>query len=355
MRATRFTYLLLAAALALLPAGCGDDEPTGPQAAALAVRIEPAHLGATWQLSGPGGYSLSADGDTTLTDLPAGSYTLAWLDVAGWETPTPAAAVRQLEASGTTTFLGLYQAEVGPALAVVPAGDFMMGSERDEPGRNDDESMVQYFFNTGFRVSRFEVTEALWDRVMGGSSVSRLPKVDVNWYEALLFCNALSVQEGLTPAYEGSGTNWTWNPLNDGYRLPLEVEWEYACRAGSTTELANGSLRYTDCQPIDPTLDAIGWSCQNSGFPVYRAHEVGQKMPNAWGLHDMHGNVWEWCWDSYYETDADGYPTGESLGQVNRGGAFDNFAQFCRAANRHYTDPRRGDAHRGFRIVRSGE
>ena len=353
MRVPRFTHLLLACGLALLSAGCGDDEPTGPQAAGLAVRIEPAHLGAAWQLSGPDGFSLSAAGDTTLTDLPAGSYTLAWQQSAGWE--TPAAMDRQLDAGGAATFLGIFRAEAGPALVTAPAGDFTMGSDRNEPGRNDDESMVQYFFNTGFRISRFEVTEAFWDRVMGGSSESRLPKVDVTWYEALQFCNALSLLEGLTPSYVGSGTSWTWNPLADGYRLPLEAEWEYACRAGSETELANGELTSLDCEPLDPTLDAIGWSCQNSGFPVYRAHEVGQKLPNAWGLHDMHGNVWEWCWDSYYETDSDGFPTGESLGQVNRGGAFDNFARFCRAANRHYTDPRRADDHRGFRITRSVE
>jgi formylglycine-generating enzyme required for sulfatase activity len=353
MRVPRITHLLLACGLALLSSGCGDDEPTGPQAAGLAVRVEPAHLGAAWQLSGPDGFSLSADGDTTLVDLPAGSYTLAWQQAAGWE--TPAAMVRQLEADGAATFLGIYRAEAGSALAVVPAGDFTMGSDRNEPGRNDDESQVLYFINTSFRISRFEVTEALWDHVMGGTSDSRLPKVNVTWYEALQFCNALSLLEGLTPSYVGSGTSWTWNPLADGYRLPLEVEWEYACRAGSETELANGELTSLECEPLDPTLDAIGWSCQNSGFPVYRAHEVGQKLPNAWGLHDMHGNVWEWCWDSYYETDSEGFPTGESLGQVNRGGAFDNFARYCRAANRHYTDPRRADVHRGFRLCRSGE
>ncbi len=355
MRVTKHLHLLLAAGLALLPAGCGDDDPIGPQASGLTVRVEPAHLDAAWQLSGPDGYSLSAEGDTTLADLPAGSYTLVWLDVAGWETPDPASAIRQLEADGSATFTGAYRPEVGPALVSVPAGDYYMGSERDEPGRNDDESMVQYFFSTGFRISRFEVTEALWDQVMGGTSVSRLPKVGVTWYETLLFCNALSVRDGLTPVYEGSGTHWIWNPLNDGYRLPLEVEWEYACRAGSVTELANGSLQHIDCEPLDPTLDAIGWSCQNSGSPVLRAHEVGLKLANAWGLHDMHGNVWEWCWASYYETDADGFPTGESLGQVNRGGAFDNFARYCRAANRHYTEPGRADVHRGFRIARSGE
>ncbi|MBK6898906.1 MAG: formylglycine-generating enzyme family protein [bacterium] len=355
MRVKRITHLLLAAGLALLPSGCGDDDPTGPAMSGLSIRSEPAGLGAAWQLSGPDGFSLSAAGDTTLADLPAGSYTLAWQDAAGWETPSPAATVRQLESGGAAAFFGVYRAQIGPAMAVVPAGVFTMGSGRNEPGRNDDEFASEYYINDAFRISRFEVTEAFWDLVMGGSSDSRLPKTGVTWYEALQFCNALSLREGLTPVYAGSGTTWTWNPLNDGYRLPVEAEWEYACRAGSETELANGSLTSLDCEPLDPTLDAIGWSCQNSGFPVHRAHEVGQKLPNAWGLFDMHGNVWEWCWDSYYETDAEGFPTGESLGQVNRGGAFDNFARFCRSANRHYTEPGRGEAHRGFRIARSGE
>jgi formylglycine-generating enzyme required for sulfatase activity len=355
MRAIRFTFLLLAAGLALLAAGCGGDEPAGPQTRTLAVLVDPGHLHALWQLSGPDGYALSAAGDTTIADLPTGSYTIAWQGADGWETPAPATEVRQLDAIGTVVFRGFYRPEVGASLVVVPAGDFVMGSDRDEPGRNEDESPEQYFINTGFRISRFEVTEALWDLVMGGASTSRLPKVGVTWYEAVVFCNALSVRDGLTPVYVGAGTDWEWNPLLDGYRLPLEAEWEYACRAGSPDQLANGELESLECEPLDPTLDAIGWSCQNSGYPSYGAHEVGQKMANAWGLHDMHGNVWEWCWDNYYETDPDGFPIGEPLGRVNRGGAFDNFARYCRSANRHYTDPNQAEDHRGFRIVRSGE
>jgi len=141
-------------------------------------------------------------------------------------------------------------------------------------------------------MSPYEVTEELWDSVMGsGASTSQLPKVYVNWYEAVAFCNALSVRNGLTPAYTGSGTNWTWNQLANGYRLPTEAEWESACRAGSVTAFANGPITEAICYPLDPNLDAMGWYCGNAGPTL---HNVGGKQANAWGLNDLHGNVWEW-------------------------------------------------------------
>ena len=114
---------------------------------------------------------------------------------------------------------------------------------------------------------------------------------------AIEFCNQLSIDEGLTPAYVIHGThgNVTWNREADGYRLPTEAEWEYACRAGSHEAFCNGPITHTDCSPVDPNLDEVGWYCGNASD----RRDVGLKDPNSWGLYDMHGNLYEWVWDGY--------------------------------------------------------
>ena len=130
---------------------------------------------------------------------------------------------------------------------------------------------------------------------MGGEPTNpQLPECYVSWDMAVQFCNALSLQEGLTPAYTIHGPNGdvTWHHDADGYRLPTEAEWEYACRAGSTTAFANGPITHTGCSPLDPNLDAMGWYCGNNSPSGPKL--VGQKQANEWGLYDMHGNVWAW-------------------------------------------------------------
>jgi formylglycine-generating enzyme required for sulfatase activity len=142
----------------------------------------------------------------------------------------------------------------------------------------------------------------------------------------------------------------------DTYRLPTEAEWEYACRAGSTTAFANGGITELQCGH-DPNLDAMGWYCGNSGN---RTHPVARKNRNAWGLYDMHGNAWEWCEDWYEKdypsghvndiTDPKGPPSGRD--RVCRGGGWHYDARRCRSASRCGFNPGIRYNYSGFRVAR---
>jgi formylglycine-generating enzyme required for sulfatase activity len=170
--------------------------------------------------------------------------------------------------------------------------------------------------------------------------------VQVSWNDAWAFCDALSVLEGLKPIAHLSARG-PWDGV--GYRLPTEAEWEYACRAGSTTRHSFGDDQ--------PSLGEFAWYDGNSEA---KTHFVGQKTPNAFGLFDMHGNVWEWCWDGY---EADCYkkspaaaadPLGplQAAGRVYRGGSWVSSRRGCRSASRYgYTpDFRINDL--GIRVAR---
>ncbi|MEV6906164.1 formylglycine-generating enzyme family protein [Amycolatopsis sp. NPDC051071] len=157
---------------------------------------------------------------------------------------------------------------------------------------------------------------------------SRRPAVDVSWLDAIRICNELSEREGLTPAYRLDSLRWDTSA--DGYRLPSEAEWEHACRAGTTG-------------PRYGPLDEIAWYSENS---TESAHDVGGKKPNAWGLHDMLGNVWEWCWDIY---DAEVY--GEY--RVLRGGGWFDEHWSCRASVRRRSHPTFRVDDVGFRLART--
>jgi formylglycine-generating enzyme required for sulfatase activity len=243
----------------------------------------------------------------------------------------------------------------------IPPGTFFMGSPTDEPGRNGNEARHPVTLTRGFYMSQDEVTAERWHQVMGGApSTSQLPKDHVSWDMAVQFCNAQSLQEGLTPAYtiHGPDGDVTWNQDADGYRLPTEAEWEYACRAGSTTAFANGPITDLDCSPLDPNLDAMGWYCGNNspGGPK----QVGQKLANGWALHDLHGNVWEWVWDGY-RADYQNLPAVDPVHDVSpgvvrviRGGSWDDHARRCRSAFRVLSCvPSTEGVGIGFRPVRS--
>ncbi|MEV6071156.1 formylglycine-generating enzyme family protein [Nocardia sp. NPDC052001] len=209
----------------------------------------------------------------------------------------------------------------------VPSGRIVLSDRRTERKWTVDVAAC--------RMSAFPITQSQHARVTGlrpsASAGERFPVESVSWWDAVRFCNLLSEQEGLAPAYrlfDGEGIEWESSA--NGYRLPTEAEWEHACRAGTTEP------RYGD-------LDEIAWYRANS---EERIHEVGGKQPNAWGLYDMLGNAWNWCWDIY---DAEIYDTYRVL----RGGGWYDEHWSCRASVRRRSHPtfRMDDV--GFRITRS--
>ncbi|WP_225828337.1 formylglycine-generating enzyme family protein [Streptomyces naphthomycinicus] len=187
-----------------------------------------------------------------------------------------------------------------------------------------------------FRMAAFPVTQSLYAEVTGlrpsAARGDRLPVEGVSWWDAVRFCNALSRGEGLTPAYHLSPAHESavWDAAADGYRLPTEAEWEHACRAETTG-------------PRYGPLDDVAWYGGNSDG---RIRPVGGKRPNAWGLYDMLGNAWDWCWDVY---DAEVYGTYRVL----RGGGWSDAHWSCRASVRRRSHPTFRIDDVGFRIART--
>jgi formylglycine-generating enzyme required for sulfatase activity len=188
-----------------------------------------------------------------------------------------------------------------------------------------------------FLLAQFPVTQEQYFEVTNEAPATfkgnRLPVETVSWKDAITFCNLLSVKDGLKPCYsiDHSTENITFDTISSGYRLPIEAEWEYACKAGTT------GIRYGE-------LDAIAWYKANSDRSP---HNVGLKEPNAWGLYDMLGNVWEWCSDIYDESVYGSY-------RIIRGGGWSDEERGCMATNRrrsHPTSFKIDDL--GFRIARN--
>ncbi|MGC9453018.1 MAG: SUMF1/EgtB/PvdO family nonheme iron enzyme [Oceanipulchritudo sp.] len=263
--------------------------------------------------------------------------------------------------------------------ALIPAGTFTMGSPTSELGRWSNETQHTVTLTRAFYLQTTEVTKAQWDAVAAqgpahgytdlpagrngynGDASGTHPVTEVSWVDVVKWLNLKSELEGLTPCYRVGGSvmkTGTSTPTCDftasGYRLPTESEWEYACRAGTTTAFYSGSITYTFSSPLDPNLDLIGWYGGNSGG---NTHPVGGKQANAWELYDMSGNVYEWCWDwygTYPGTVTD--PAGASSGtlRVNRGGIFNLRAENCRSAYRnHAADPDIRINSIGFRPART--
>ena len=240
---------------------------------------------------------------------------------------------------------------LGMAMVRLDAGEFLMGSPPYERGRDRDEDRHQVRLTQPFLLAATETTQRQWQDLMGMNPSAYagddLPVESVDWFAAVRFCNSLSSHEGLTPAYEIQGADQVrWLPDADGYRLPTEAEWEYACRAGTTTRWASGDHA--------GDLDRIAW---HGGVSGGAPRPVSQLEPNAWGLYDMHGNVWEWCWNwsatypSRFVTDPTGPRGGKS--RVIRGGAWDTGALSCRSAEHNAAKPGLRGGMIGFRVARN--
>ncbi len=245
-------------------------------------------------------------------------------------------------------------------MALIPPGTFRMGNITEHPDGNSDEKPVhEVTITQPFLMARTEVTQKKYEAVMG-SNPSRfkgpdLPVENVTWLIAVAFCNELSRQEGLAPCYSGSAPNFVCDFTANGYRLPTEAEWEYACRASTETDFYTGNMANSICTPLDPALDNAGWYCGNENT---KTCNVAQKQPNAFGLYDMHGNVWEWCWDWYGSDFYAWGPAEDPSGpappgnyRVLRGGAWREHARHCRSSCRKSKAPYEYNG-LGFRVVR---
>jgi formylglycine-generating enzyme required for sulfatase activity len=287
-----------------------------------------------------------------------------WLELVS-RVVSPQAGGEIVDRPVTSTEVAGGVVDLGPGgsmrLVEIPAGRFLMGSPESEADRWDDETQHEVTISKAFWLGQTPVTQAQWQAVMG-SNPSRFkgpnrPVEQVTWFDAVHFCNVLSELAGLTPHYrvasirrgdEGGIIDAEVELIEgaNGYRLPTEAEWEYACRAGTTTAFSFGD--------DESMLAKHAWFDENSGFGT---HPVATKRSNAWGLFDMHGNVWDWCSDWYdaYPSGAVTDPQGPRSGtlRVLRGGSWFGFSRPCRAAFRLGRGPAGRDCDFGFRVART--
>jgi formylglycine-generating enzyme required for sulfatase activity len=204
----------------------------------------------------------------------------------------------------------------------IEGGSFLMGDKQDK-----QEATVK-----SFEMDMYPLTQSIYAAITSDNPShfkgDDRPVENVSWFDAIRFCNRLSERMGLSTAYKINGEEVKWLEESTGFRLPNEAEWEYACRAGTAGD------RYGE-------ISNIAWYNENSGG---QTHSVGEKEPNAWGLYDMLGNVWEWCWDLYDEE--------VSARRVIRGGSWIDVARYCRSAIRRGPPGDRG-YDLGFRLARS--
>jgi len=254
--------------------------------------------------------------------------------------------------AGPDESLPSIQPKSGGEMVLLPSGSFRMGDSAGRPDETPHDVSVSSFY-----IDKHLVTQELYEKILGVNPSKRKalknPVERTQWTDAILFCNKCSELEGLTPCYDLNTRQC--NFAVDGYRLPTEAEWEYACRAGSAGKYCFGDA--------ENELPRYAWfKPQSQG----KTHPVGEKRPNRWGLYDMHGNVWQWCNDwygeGYYAESPVANPHGPATGKMRvlRGGAWDSTAEKCRSAYRHkefpvYTDACFGIDSNGFRRVRNGE
>jgi formylglycine-generating enzyme required for sulfatase activity len=229
---------------------------------------------------------------------------------------------------------------------MIPGGSFMMGSPEDEEGSNDDERPQHHVTVPSFLMGKYPVTQAQYQAIMGTNPSlfkgSNRPVERVSWYDAVAFCEKLSQITGKT------------------YRLPSEAEWEYACRGGTTTPFYCGETISTDLANYDGNYT---YGQGQKGQYREKTTEVGIFPANPFGLYDMHGNVWEWCQDSWH-SNYEGAPTDgnarlnneeDNNGKLLRGGSWFDYPEYCRSAFRYYSLLADNDDFIiGFRVVCSG-
>ncbi|KPL11274.1 hypothetical protein AMJ85_03975 [candidate division BRC1 bacterium SM23_51] len=252
--------------------------------------------------------------------------------------------------------------DVPLVLVRVPAGSFVMGSLGDTGWEDEDEAPTHTVtIGYDFYMGKYELTQQEWFALMGswpGTAPSTTPGLwdsypvcDVSWNDAQNLITVLNTHMA----------NTSQGPAR--FRLPSESEWEYACRAGSTTRFCFGdsTLAPMECSPGPAgDLGDYAWFCGNNGTygtPEYGSKQVGTKLPNQFGLYDMSGNVWEWCQDWYHNSytgapaDGSAWQTPAGSYRVCRGGYWNGHANHCRSASRGYAAPGRRNSRIGFRLL----
>ncbi len=271
------------------------------------------------------------------------------------------AAALQQQAAGQLRQPVAIETSHGLRFALIPAGSFMMGSDEREPERQSDEILHEVSFSYAFYMQHAEVSQRQFEAVMGNNPSSdegerNQPVENLTWLEAVEFCNRLSEAEKLQPAYEieADGSVRFLGLARNGYRLPSEAEWEYACRAGTAGPFWTGAniegreANYDGKQPMPGFKET-----KKRGLP----RNVTDHKPNPWGLYNVHGNVYEWCNDWYgaYPGGPAQDPVGADAGsqRVMRGGSYTSRAGLCRSASRSRRRPGDRQGFIGFRMVRT--
>jgi len=246
-------------------------------------------------------------------------------------------------------------------VVLIPAGTFKMGNLSGHPcGWAAELPTHDVTITSPFYIRRTEVTQIEYIAITGDNPSSHIsdfyPVNQVSWLDAIRFCNTLSIKEGFDTCYSENSGIIICDFYADGYRLPTEAEWEYACRAGTSSDFHTGDMTYCQTSPLDSSLNLSGWYGGNSNSTL---HHVGSKEPNTYGIYDMHGNVAEWCWDwygqTYYSSSPTIDPTGAIMGKwrVCRGGFFGDKAFACRSAWRGFLPPLERPTNCGIRLVRT--
>lgn len=275
-------------------------------------------------------------------DFPMGLYLVQSVALSGWQGDAGDSEFQRLLIGvGAHAKLRAF-----PEMLLIPAGEFLMGSPQNELGRLDWEGpQHRVRLNYEFELGKYQITFAEWDAAIAGGAKLRRPDdkgwgrdhrpvIDVSWEDAHTYIA------------------WLNNQTSGGYRLPSEAEWEYSCRAGTASSWSYGD--------DDSELGKHAWFGGDAGNSDRKTHSVGVKRPNPFGLFDMHGNVWEWCKDSWHDNyvgapnDGSAWTTGgdTSLRSL-RGGSSSNGPLGLRSAGRARHRPNHRSKHVGFRIART--